>query len=70
MSNTRKVILEMDSDDFDALQSEFAQRQTSISKGFLLPDGESDLRGALVGEIVRDLWEYRSLWEADNPSRK
>lgn len=62
---TRQIILEVDDDDFRDIQKEFARRQKRIAKGFELPDGESCLRGAIVGEIVRDLWEYRDLYESE-----
>ena len=62
----RKVVLELDDEDFDIIQEEFTRRQIDISKGFELPEGYSCLRGAMVAEIVRDLIDYRHLWEADN----
>lgn len=61
-----KIELIVDDDDYRDIQKEFAERQAHISQGFDLPEGESDLRGAMVGEIVRDLWEYRQLWEAEH----
>ncbi len=58
-----RIILYCDEDDYAAIQEEFARRQ---AQGRDLPDGESCLRGAMVGEIVRDLVEYRELWEAEH----
>lgn len=65
---TRQIILNVDDDDYDAIQQEFAKRQRLIAEGFDLPEGESDLPGAMVGEIVRELWEYEALWEAEHPN--
>ena len=63
---TRQIILNVADDDSDAIQQEFAKRQRLIAEGFDLPEGESDLPGAMVGEIVRELWEYEALWEAEH----
>jgi hypothetical protein len=35
--------------------------------GTILPDGESCLAGAILAECVRDLDEYRTLWDAEHP---
>lgn len=68
MSQPRTITLVLDELDWDAIQSEFAKRQSRRDEdGPLLPDGESNLEGAMVAEIVRDLEEYRDLYEADHP---
>lgn len=57
---TRQIILDCDDDDFDAIQREFAIRQLRRRDGqTCLPDGESNLAGAMVAEMCRDLADYR-----------
>ncbi|MEQ8636879.1 hypothetical protein [Gimesia maris] len=56
----RTITLEVDDIDFDTIQKEFTSRQ-AIRRP--LPDCESNLTGAMVAEIVRDLVEYREKWE-------
>lgn len=60
----RTITLVVDDDDFRDIQKEFTIRQAQRR---VLPDGESELAGAMVGEIVRDLWEYREFLEAEHP---
>ena len=62
----RTIELQVDEDDFRDIQKEFAQRQAQRR---VLPDAEigSSLAGRMVGEIVRDLWEYRSLHRRKKP---
>lgn len=50
------VALGLDADDARDLDKEL-----SLRKGRIMPDGDSNEVGAHVGEIVRDLWEYREL---------
>jgi hypothetical protein len=62
----------LDDADFDAIQGEIARRQMAPAGrwpegGTILPDGESNLAGALVAEMVRDLGEYRARF--DTPRR-
>ena len=65
---TRTIVLELDEDDWNTIQGEFARQQSCRDKhGPLLPDGESNLVGAMVAEAIRDLEEYRASWEAQNP---
>lgn len=65
----REILLVLDEEDWDTIQSEFARRQASrIYDGEggtqpNLPEGESNDAGAMVAEMVRDLEEYRSLHE-------
>ena len=59
---TYKLEIELDEDDFRDLQKEFSKRQARRQK---LPEGKSDIRGAMIGEIVRDLWDYRLMWESE-----
>jgi len=53
MSKTRTLILELDEDDFEAVQ-----RCISIRQGMIggLPDGGGNLAGRIVAEICRG-WE-------------
>ena len=61
-----KIVLEVDELDYQAIQTEFAKRQGQRRP---LPEGESDLAGAMVAEAIRDLDEYRALWEVQNEIR-
>ena len=64
----RKIELLVDDDDFREIQLEFTMRQKMRRE---LPDAErgSSISGRMVGEIVRDLTEYRSLWIAEHTRR-
>ena len=59
-----KLTIELDEDDYRDLNREIAFRQRI---GRPLPEGESDRIGGIIGEIVRDLWEYRGEALRDNP---
>lgn len=62
----RTITLELDEDDWNAIQKEIAIRQSRRDKdGPLLPDGESNMVGAMLAEVVRDLEEYRAAWEGE-----
>ena len=64
----RTIALELDEEDFDTIHAEFARQQQFRDKdGTLLPDGSSNLAGAMVAEAIRNLEEYRAIWEANNP---
>jgi hypothetical protein len=53
MSEATKVItLEVDADDFDAIQQAISTRQGLLGGG-LLPDGGGNLAGRYVAEICR-----------------
>lgn len=71
LNRTRQIILEVDYDDFDAIQKEIAHRQQRCrdEEGVVLPDGDGNLAGRIVAEIVRDLWDYRAIWEREHPSK-
>lgn len=58
MPKTTTVTLKLDADDYRDLMKEVKGRA-----GGIMPDGDSNDVGAHVGEIVRDLWEYRTLYE-------
>lgn len=65
---TRLIILECDDLDYACIQQEIAHRQArsrAIAPGSptILPEGESNLAGSIVAEMVRDLREYRDLME-------
>lgn len=65
---TRQIILELDEEDWDTIQGEFSKRQSHRYKGGpMLPDGDSNLPGAMLAECIRDLDEYRSLYDAEHP---
>lgn len=59
----RRLTLELDADDFDAVQTALGKYQTRSrwsarnGGGVMVPEGESDLAGAIIGEICRDWLE-------------
>lgn len=57
-----RIELVLDDDDYRDLMAELELR-----KGRELPEGESNDAGAHVGEIVRDLRDYRDLYDAEHP---
>jgi hypothetical protein len=62
----RTIILQLDELDYDCIQEEFARRQANRLDGHAnLPDGESNLAGAMVAEMVRDYRELSDLWSAE-----
>ena len=66
---TRMMTLTLDDDDFDTIQKEITERQVRDRKNFgrvMLPDGDSDLAGAILAECIRDLNEYRRLYKAEH----
>lgn len=66
----RTITLQCDELDYDCIQAEFARRQTNRRDGFTnVPDGESNLIGAMVAEIVRDYSELSGLWNAERDKR-
>jgi hypothetical protein len=52
----RTVVLELDDDDFDAVQQAISVRQ-GLFGGSVLPDGEGNLAGRYVAEICRGWME-------------
>lgn len=66
MSKIRRMILELDELDYNAVQGEIAAYQAR-SKAIcpdeptMVPDGDSNLAGAIVAESIRSLNEYRDL---------
>lgn len=65
---TRRMALELDQDDWDTIHSYIAdyQARNKGDGGTIVPDGESNLAGAILAECVRDLLEYRALWAAEH----
>lgn len=71
---TRQIILELDDDDWQTVQDYIADFQAASAKisamsgnggsGTILPEGDSNLAGAIMAECVRDLLEYRQLFDA------
>lgn len=64
-----KMELLLDEEDYRDIQKEIAQYQASSHKNFgslIIPDGESNLAGAIIGEAVRSLWEYRQMFDAEH----
>lgn len=70
--NLRRIDLILDDDDFDAIQAEITHRQVR-SRAIdpdgptILPDGDSNLAGAILAEVVRDLNDCRALREKEHP---
>ena len=61
---TRTMILELDELDFETIQKEITDRQRddhANGSETMLPEGESNLAGAILAECVRDLKDYRDL---------
>ena len=57
----------VDEDDYSTIQAEIAKRQAEGRTG-VLPEGESDLVGSHIAEMIRDLDDYRSLYDRDHPT--
>ena len=58
----RIITLKLDEDDWNVVQSEFARQQAfRDDEGPILPEGDSNLPGAMVAEAIRNLVEYRAL---------
>jgi hypothetical protein len=55
MSQTKTITLELDADDYDAVQKAISIRQ-GFGGGGLIPEGGGNLAGRLVAEICRG-WE-------------
>lgn len=58
---TIKMSMLLDPDDFAALTAEIEYRRDRP-----LPDGTSDRLGSLVGEICRDLVDYRNMYVSNS----
>lgn len=63
MKNLTTLILAVDEDDARSIHEAIAhyqatRRWTDAEGGVLLPEGDSDLRGAILGEICRDWLEH------------
>lgn len=64
----RTIVLELDEDDWNTIQNEIARQQAFRDEdGPMLPDGESNMTGAIIAEAIRNLEEYRAIWEAEHP---
>jgi hypothetical protein len=62
---TKRLILDLDEDDFAALQEALTRRQLWRDQhGVILPDGESNLPGALLAEICRG-WIELCEWKGE-----
>lgn len=66
----RRMELVLDELDYDTIQREIAHRQERSrwedDGGTIIPEGDSDLAGAIIAEIIRDLDDYRDL-SGSNP---
>lgn len=66
----RRIELILDDLDFDTIQAEIAHRQVrsraiAPDSPTILPDGDSNLAGAIMAEVVRDLNDYRAAREKE-----
>ena len=61
----RHMHLYLDEEDYNAIQREIARRQCSRwpDGGVILPEGESNMVGAILAEACRDLDEYRAMFK-------
>jgi hypothetical protein len=64
----RKIELVLDDLDYDVIQKEITDYQVHCRRiapagPTILPDGESNLAGAIIAECVRSLNEYRKMFE-------
>ena len=66
---TRIIQLECDEEDWDTIQTEFARMQSvRDDKGmYSIPEGDSNLAGAMVAELIRGIIEYRNMFHAERP---
>lgn len=64
MMAMRTIVLDCDEQDYAVIQREIARRQLQRDgQGmYSIPDGESNIAGAVFAECIRDLDEYRSLF--------
>ena len=63
----RTITLELDEDDWNTIQGELARQQAfRDANGPILPDGTSNMAGAIIAEAIRNLEEYRVLWESEH----
>lgn len=68
----QKIVLDVDEDDYRDIMGEIEHYRTVRRRGpsgLLLPDGTSSTEGAIMGEIVRDLRDYRDLLQKERDSR-
>lgn len=58
------ITIRLDALDHETILNEINKRR---AENRYLPDGESDELGGTFAEVIRDLDEYRSLWDRDHP---
>lgn len=71
----REIVLELDNEDFDSIQGFLADyqrtsRKIAPNKPTILPDGDSNLAGAIMAECVRELLELRVYFKHDHPTEE
>ncbi len=59
----RQIVLNLDPDDYDAVQQALAVRQRRLNDRPILPDGDSNTAGAYLAEICRGWLEMLRLEE-------
>ena len=79
MKGNRQIVLDLDQLDYDVIAKEIANYQASSAKiramsggkgGAILPDGDSNLAGAIIAESIRSLVEYREMFDARNDEQR
>ena len=58
----KTIILELDEIDYQDVMSEIARHEAMSP----LPDGRGNVNGRVVAELVRDLREYRDLYDSES----
>lgn len=66
-STLHRIELILDDDDFRTLQAEIMLRQVQGEGEPILPEGDSNLYGAIIAEVIRDLNEYRAIYDSEHP---
>lgn len=64
-----EIRLVLDEADAATVEAEFADRKRP-ERMEAMPDGESNDDGAIVAEIIRDLNEYRAMYDASRESKE
>lgn len=64
-----EIILILDEFDYETVRTEIDFRNGDEEPGGLPPEGESNAVGAIVAQLVREINEYRDLYERHERTR-
>ena len=66
------ITLELDDDDYATIMAEVELRrfQDAENGESTMPDGDSDEIGAVIAEAIRDIDDYRAMYDRDHPPAK